>query len=208
MSTLEVLDKNGKSVSTIDVAQEIAEYKANEKIVRDCVEAYLANQRSGTACTKTRSEVSFSGEKPWRQKGTGRARIGDKSSPVWRKGAVAFGPRPRSFTITLPQKVKKSALKHLIAERLNNNAIIVLESLEMENIKTKDFIALLEKINAGSSVLLVLDKKNVNVEKSARNLKEVKVIKSEEINTYYILAHKKIVTTKEAFEKVLKRFSK
>ncbi len=205
MPTLDIVDNNGKAVSTVEVTKELLAYKANPKVVRDAVAALLANRRSGTAHTKIKKEINFSGAKPWKQKGTGRARSGERNSPLWRKGGVVFGPRTRDFNIDIPKKVKASALKQVVVEKLTGKALIIVDSLEIAQPKTKDFVKILENLKVAESALVVLGKKDEKVEKAARNLPEVKVVHASDLNTYDVLSYKKLVATKEAFEIIKKR---
>ncbi|HRZ86387.1 MAG TPA: 50S ribosomal protein L4 [bacterium] len=208
MATLDIIDMNGKAVSTVEVDKTLADVTINDKVVRDAVIAMRANMRRGTAHTKIKKEINFSGEKPWRQKGTGRARSGERNSPLWRKGGIVFGPRTRDFNLGLPRKVKKSALIKVLADKLQQQSVIVLDGLKMEKPKTKDFIAMLGKIKAAEGALIVLARKDDTVEKSARNIPRVDVVHAGDLNTLDVLSHKKIVFTRDAFETVQKRLGK
>lgn len=207
MPTLDIVDKNGKAVSTVEVEKELLEFKTNPKVVRDAVAALLANKRSGTAHTKIKKEINFSGEKPWRQKGTGRARSGERSSPLWRKGGIVFGPRCRDFNVDIPKKVKAAALKQVVVDKMNGKAMIIVESLDIQKPKTKDFCKILENLKVVEGALVVLDKKNEVVEKAARNLPDVKVVHASDLNTFDVLAYKTLVVTKEAFAVITKRLA-
>jgi large subunit ribosomal protein L4 len=207
MPTLDIVDKNGKAVSTVEVTKELLAFKTNPKVVRDAVAALMANRRRGTAHTKIKKEINFSGARPWRQKGTGRARAAERNSPLWRKGGVVFGPRNRDFSIDIPKKVKASALKQVVVEKLNSKSLIVVDSLELEKPKTKDFNMILENLKIEESALVVLAKKDEVLEKAARNLPNVKVVHASDLNTYDTLAYKKLVATKEAFEVIMKRLA-
>ena len=162
----------------------------------------LANARQGTQSTKTRSDVSGGGKKPWRQKGTGRARQGSIRSAQWVGGGVVLGPKPRSYRYTLPKKVKRLALKSALSTKVLENNIIVLDELNLEAVKTKEMVNVLNKLNVDSSALIVLPEVNKNVVLSARNIQKVKTATTNEINTYDVLRFKKFIVTKDAVAKI------
>ena len=174
-----------------------------DQAVKDSVVAFLARMRSGTACTKNRASMtSRSQAKPWRQKGTGRARSGGASSPIWRGGAVAFGPKPRSYAISINKKVEKLALKRAFTDRVNDGDVIVVDKLELADHKTKTMVALLKALNAGDSVLVLVDDYQDNLDLAARNLPNVLVIKGSAVNTYLMLLFKKIIITPAAMQQL------
>jgi len=201
MPKVELLNMEGKKVGDIELADSIFAVEVNESVMHEVVVNYLANQRQGTASTKTRSEVRGGGKKPWKQKGTGRARQGSIRAPQWIKGGIALGPKPRSFKYTLNKKVKRLALKSALTSKVNDNNIIVLDSLNFDEIKTKNMAKVLENIKV-SKALVVISDKNLNVEASARNIPNVKTALVNTINTYDILKYDTLVVTKDAVAKI------
>lgn len=201
MPKVDLLNKEGKKVGTIELADSIFGVDVNEDVLHDVVVNYLANQRQGTQSTKTRSEVAGGGKKPWKQKGTGRARQGSIRAPQWIKGGIALGPKPRSYKYTLNKKVKRLALKSALTSKVNDNQIIVLDELDFDEIKTKNMAKVLENLKA-EKALVVLAEKNVNVSASTRNIPNVKASLVNAINTYDILKYEKLILTKAAVEKI------
>ena len=201
MPKVELLNMEGNKVGDIELADSIFAVEVNESVMHDVVLNYLANQRQGTASTKTRSEVRGGGKKPWKQKGTGRARQGSIRAPQWIKGGIALGPKPRSFKYTLNKKVKRLALKSALTSKVNENSIVVLDSLNFDEIKTKNMAKVLENIKV-SKALVVISDKNLNVEASARNIPNVKTSLVNTINTYDILKYDTLVVTKDAVAKI------
>ena len=201
MPKVELLNMEGKKVGDIELADNIFAVEVNESVMHDVVINYLANQRQGTASTKTRSEVRGGGKKPWKQKGTGRARQGSIRAPQWIKGGIALGPKPRSFKYTLNRKVKRLALKSALTTKVNENNIIVLDELNFNEIKTKNMANVLTNINVSKALVVIADK-NVNVEASARNIPNVKTSLVNTINTYDILKYDTLVVTKDAVAKI------
>ena len=191
----------GKKVGNIELDDSIFGIEVNEDVLHDVVVNYLANQRQGTQSTKTRSEVAGGGKKPWKQKGTGRARQGSIRAPQWIKGGIALGPKPRSYKYTLNKKVKRLALKSALTSKVNDNQIIVLDALDFDEIKTKNMAKVLENLKADKA-LVVLAEKNFNVSASTRNIPNVKAALVNTINTYDILKYEKLILTKAAVEKI------
>ena len=173
MANVAVYNMDGKEVGTIDLKDEVFGVEVNEHVVHMAVVQYLANQRQGTQSTKTRAEVRGGGRKPWRQKGTGRARQGSTRSPQWTGGGVVFAPKPRDYSFKLNKKVKRLALQSALTSKVNDNKIIVLDDLKLDAIKTKDMVKVLGNINA-EKALIVMDGSNTNVMLSARNIPDVK----------------------------------
>lgn len=192
----------GDKIGDIDIADEVFGVEVRPEVMHTAVVNYLANQRQGTASTLTRAEVSGGGRKPWRQKGTGRARHGSIRSPLWRKGGITFGPKPRSFKYRLPKKQRRFAIKSAFSSKVAQDELIVLESLTMEAPKTKEMVKILQDLKADKKSLIVLASKDENVEKSARNIPGVKAINVSNINIYDILNHENLIMTKEAIRKV------
>ena len=201
MPKVDLLNMEGKKVGNIELSEEIFGVEVNEYVMHDVVVNYLANQRQGTQSTKTRSEVSGGGKKPWKQKGTGRARQGSIRAPQWIKGGIALGPKPRSYTYRLNKKVRRLALKSALTTKVQENAIIVLDSLDFNEIKTKNMAKVLEAIKA-EKALVVIAEKDVNVQISLRNIADCKGATVNTINTYDILKYPTLVVTKAAVEKI------
>jgi large subunit ribosomal protein L4 len=163
---------------------------------------YNANQRQGTQSALTRSEVSGGGKKPWRQKGTGRARVGSSRNPVWRHGGVAFAPKPRDYSKKMNKKARRLALKSALTSKVNDKEIIVLENLDLDTFKTKNMVAILKALGVDSKALIVTDGVNDNVVRSAGNIPGVKTTIATSINTYDVLAHDKLVVTRDAAKRI------
>ncbi len=201
MPKVDLLNIEGKKVGDIELSDNVFAVEVNEDVLHDVVVNYLANQRQGTQSTKTRSEVSGGGKKPWKQKGTGRARQGSIRAPQWIKGGIALGPKPRSYKYTLNKKVKRLALKSALTSKVNENQLIVLDALDFSEIKTKNMAKVLENLKVNKALVVLADK-NLNVEASTRNIPNVKVALVNTINTYDILKYEKLILTKEATEKI------
>jgi len=204
MSKIHVLDRSGKKISEIDVPKEVSSYPVKEHLLYEAVVNYRANQRRGTASTKTRAEVRGGGRKPWRQKGTGRARAGSIRSPLWRKGGVVFGPKPRNYSYTMPKKAKGNALKSVLAMKLSEKKILVLKELEFKEPKTKEGAKLLEKLKLDSA-LFVDQQQNKNMFLSLRNIPRIKAVDYKYVNVYDILNHHWLVFSQKAFESFVER---
>jgi large subunit ribosomal protein L4 len=204
MNKLNVIDIiTGNSVEELELDnkwEKYFSYKNPEFVLHEYITAYLANQRQGTHSTKTRAEVRGGGRKPWAQKHTGRARQGSIRSPLWRKGGIVFGPKPRDYEVKFPKK-KKLLVKYLsLADKIKNNNLIVIRELKVESHKTKNFAMLLKNINLDSQKVLIIDK-NIDdkVKLAARNLQNVDLCRINDINAYIVLKNNKLLITKEAF---------
>ena len=203
-----VKDLQGKDQGQIEISTQLERFEelANRRIgtqaAHEVITAIRAARRSGTACTKTMGDVAGSGKKPWRQKGTGRARQGSIRNIHWKGGAVAFAMKPRSYSYTIPKKLKRVALKSALSSKVLENNIIVLDDLALTGIKTKEFVKVLNNLRVDSSVLVVMPAVDEKVVKSARNVPEVKTALVNTINTYDILKYKKFIITKAAVAKV------
>jgi len=195
MPKVDVYDINGKKVSDIELKEEVFGIKPNEAIVHSVLVNYMANQRQGTGNTKTRAEVSGGGKKPWRQKGTGRARQGSIRAPQWYKGGVALGPKPRDFSYTLNKKEKQLAIKSVLSSKVLENNLVVLDKLEFDEIKTKQMVKALENLKLEGKILIVLGAPNKNVQRSAKNIPDVKTSLTNTINVYDLLKYKKLILT-------------
>ena len=195
MPKIDVYNIEGKKVSDIELKDEVFGIKPNEKVVHSVLVNYMANQRQGTASTKTRAEVSGGGRKPWKQKGTGRARQGSIRAPQWFKGGIALGPKPRDYSYSVNKKEKRLAIKSVLSSKVLENNLIVLDNLSFKEIKTKNMVKALEALKVEGKTLIVLPEKNENVQKSARNIKEVKTSLVNTINVYDLLKYNKLVLT-------------
>jgi large subunit ribosomal protein L4 len=202
MSKLSVLDMTGKKVSDIELKDSIFSIEPNMSAMHLVVVSYLANQRQGTQSTKTRSEVSGGGKKPWRQKGTGRARQGSTRSPQWYHGGIALGPKPRTYGIDVNKKVRRLAMKSALSSKVAADEMIVLDSVKLDAIKTKEIAKMFEAIKAQKKVLVVLPENNEVIYKSARNIEGAKVSTVNTLNVYDILNCDTIVVLKDAVTKI------
>ena len=198
MSTINVVNMTGEVVGSVELNDSIFGIEPNQAVVHEVVKNHLANCRQGTQSALTRAEVSGGGKKPWRQKGTGHARQGSTRAPQWTHGGIVFAPKPRSYSYVLNKKVKRLALKSALSAKAAAGEIIVVDSIKMDNIKTKDFRAFLGAIKAEGKSLVVTPVKNENVIKSARNLPGVETAMANLINVYDILKAKNLVLDKEA----------
>ena len=202
MPNVALYNISGKQVGEIELNENIFGVDVNVEAMQQVVKMYLANQRQGTQSALTRAEVSGGGIKPWRQKGTGRARHGSIRSPQWKKGGVVFAPKPRSYRYTVPKKIKRIAMKSALSSKVNENSIVVIEELNFDAPKTKQVVNLLENLNIDSKALIVLADNNENVVKSARNIEGVKATFVNTLNVFDILKYDKFVITKDAVKKV------
>lgn len=202
MPNYSVFDKTGKKVSDIALSDAIFAITPNASAMHLCVVAYLANQRQGTQATLTRAEVRGGGKKPWRQKGSGRARQGSIRSPQWTHGGIALGPKPREYGKTVNKKVRRLAMKSALSSKVAAEELIVLDSLEMNEIKTKEVVSVLKALETGKKVLIVLPEKNETVYRSARNIKGVKTTLVSTLNVYDILNCDSLVVLKDAVSKI------
>lgn len=202
MSNLSVLDMAGKKVSDIELSDAVFSIEPNMSAMHLVVVAYLANQRQGTQSTKTRSEVSGGGKKPWRQKGTGRARQGSTRAPQWYHGGIALGPKPRTYGISVNKKVKRLAMKSALSSKVAADEMLVLDSIALDSIKTKTMAEMLTAIKAGKKTLVVLPENNEVAYKSLRNIEGVKVSTVNTLNVYDILNCNSLVVLKDAVTKI------
>ncbi len=202
MPTIDVYNVEGKKVSTVDLKEEIFGIEPNEAVVHSVLINFLANQRQGTQSTKTRSEVSGGGRKPWRQKGTGRARQGSIRAPQWIKGGIALGPKPRSYTYRVNKKEKRLAIKSVLSSKVLENKLVVIDELPFKDIKTKQMVSALEKNKIEGKTLIMLPEKNEAVQKSARNIEGVKTTLVNTINVYDLLKYSKLVITLDTVKKL------
>ena len=206
MATLNVHNCSGEALHEKDLADSFTHAEVNSAVVHQCVVAYLANQRRGTASTKSRSEVRGSGRKLYRQKGTGRARVGDAGSPIRVHGGVAFGPKSRSYRQRTPKQVRRLGLKSALADRFQNEQCVLIEDFTLERPRTKDIVAILEALNLEGKVLFVLDEHSPNIYLSLRNISQVNSCTWDKLNIYQVLWHDKLVITERAAEKLEAKF--
>jgi large subunit ribosomal protein L4 len=202
---LTVKDINGKDQGELEVKFPLVVGGKGTQAVHDVVVAYNANQRMGTACTKTMGEVNGSGKKPWRQKGTGRARAGSFASPLWRGGGVVFGPKPRDFSKKVGRKTKQLALRKALTERLNAGDVLVVDDLKLDSPKTKAFVEFLKRFELEGTALVVAQTIDPNLRLATRNIQEIEVATSDSLNTYQVLRPRKLLFTRGAFEKLEER---
>ena len=202
MPKVDVYDIKGKKVSDIDLADSVFGIEPNENIVHAVLVNYLANQRQGTQSTKTRAEVRGGGRKPWRQKGTGRARQGSIRAPQWVKGGIALGPKPRSYKYTVNKKERRLAIKSLLSSKVLEKELTVVDKLELAEIKTKTMVKALADLKVEGKTLIVLPENNKNVLMSARNIEGVKTITLNNINVFDLLKYNNLVLPLETVKKI------
>ena len=202
MPKLSVYDMKGKTVGEVELSDAIFGITPNKFAMHAVVVNYLANQRQGTQSTKTRAEVSGGGKKPWRQKGTGRARQGSTRSPQWRHGGIALGPKPRDYRYTLNKKLRRLAMFSALSSKVANNEFVVVDAIKMDEFKTKTVVEMLKALNTGKKTLIVHDNVDEKVIKSAANIPGVKTAQTNTINVYDLLNADKIVAVKGAVEKI------
>ncbi len=207
MPKVAVYNMLGAQVGEIELNDDVFGIEPNKAVMYDFIKMQLANKRQGTSSTKTRTEVRGGGKKPWRQKGTGRARAGSSRNPVWRGGGIAFGPKPRDYSYKLPQKVRRLALKSALSSKALDNKIVVVDEFSFDQPKTKVMVQALEALKVGKKTLLVTADGNVNVVKSARNIEGVKPMRADFINVYDILKHDTLLMTKDAVAMVEEVFA-
>ena len=202
MPKVDVYDMTGSVVGEYDLKDEIFGVEVNEYAIHQVVLNQLANKRQGTQSTKTVSEVRGGGRKPWRQKGTGRARQGSIRSAQWVGGGVALGPKPRSYKYTLPKKLKRLALKSALSGKVADNELILIDQLTFDEIKTKHMVEILKNLNINEKVLVVIDQPDEKIQKSIRNIPDTKIAFVNTINVYDILKYEKFLVTKAAVSKI------
>ncbi len=204
MPTVQVIDTSGKKIKEVKASDEIFAVPLKEHLLYEAVINYRANQRQGTASTKTRGEVRGGGRKPWRQKGTGRARAGSTRSPIWKGGGTTFGPKPRDYSYSLPKKAKKIALKSVLSMKLAEKQLLIVDALKLKEPKTKEFMALIKNLKLDSA-LIVDQHDNKNLFLAARNIPKTKVIDVSQVTVYDVLNHNWLVLTKKAFDSLTER---
>jgi len=205
---LVIKDTKGKEQGELEVKFPLIEDGKGTQAVHDAVVAYQAAQRMGTACTKNVGEVAGTNKKPWRQKGTGRARAGSFQSPLWRGGGVVFGPKPRDFSKKVSRKTRQLALRKALSERLRAGDVVVIDELKLESPKTKNFLSLLSALDLKGTTLIVGQALDKNLALASRNVRSVALTTSDVLNTYDVLRPNKLVFTRGAFEQVEARLAK
>ena len=202
MPKIDVYSIEGKKVKDLELNEKVFGIEPNEEIVHSVYVNYLANQRQGTQSTKTRAEVRGGGRKPWRQKGTGRARQGSIRSPQWIKGGIALGPKPRSYKYTVNKKEKRLAIISVLSSKVLENELVVVDSLKLKEIKTKEMSKILNNLKIEGKALILLPEKDENVQKSSRNIEGVKTTLVNTINVYDLLKYKNLVITLDTVKKL------
>ncbi|MDR9501211.1 MAG: 50S ribosomal protein L4 [Desulfurivibrionaceae bacterium] len=204
MAVAQVYNAKNEQVGEVTLKDDLFGVEVKPHILHDVVRMQLANRRSGNSSTKTRVEVAGSGAKPWKQKGTGRARSGSRRSPIWRGGGIAFGPKPRDYSYKLPKKVRKLGLIMALSARVSEDQLKVVDSLEMAEIKTKDFVGFMNNLEA-KNVLVIIPDHDENIEKSSRNIPKVKVLPVSGLNVYDVLLHEKLILVQTSIAKLEER---
>ena len=202
MPKVDVYNIEGKKVSDVELNDSIFGIEPNEAVVHSVLINYLANQRQGTQSTKTRAEVRGGGRKPWRQKGTGRARQGSIRAPQWIKGGIALGPKPRSYKYRVNKKERQLAIKSMLSSKVLTNNLVVVDKMDLKEVKTKNMVKALEGLKVTGKTLILLPEKNENVQKSARNIEGVKTTLVNTINVYDLLKYTKLVITLDTVKKL------
>ena len=202
MPKVDVYDINGKKVSDVELNEKVFGIEPNETIVHSVLVNYLANQRQGTQSTKTRAEVRGGGKKPWRQKGTGRARQGSIRAPQWIKGGIALGPKPRSYKYSVNKKEKRLAIRSVLSSKVLENELTVVDTLNLKEIKTKSMVKAFSDLKVSGKTLVILPEKNINVQASTNNIKDAKVILVNEINIYDLLKYTNLVLPLDSVKKI------
>jgi large subunit ribosomal protein L4 len=204
MSTVNIVNTKNESVGEIELNDAVFNREVKEYILHEVVRMQRAARRAGNACTKTRVEVRGGGRKPWKQKGTGRARAGTNRSPLWRGGGVAFGPKPRDYSFKLNRKVRQQAVAMALSARFQEGNLVVLDDFSMDQIKTKDFVKIMNVLDVTNGII-VTDNAPEALAKSSRNVNGYKVISSEGLNVYDLLLHKKVILLQPVIESLEKR---
>ena len=207
MPKLEVKNFENKVVGEIELSESVFGAKVNRSLLFAAVKHYLDGLRQGTHSTRNRSQVSGGGKKPWRQKGTGRARVGSSRNPIWRHGGVAHGPTPRTYAFHLPKKMIQGALRSALTEKYTGKAITVVEDFSLQNHKTKELRKLLSQVELTKKLLIIESGENVNLNRASSNLASVKLVSNREVNVYDLLNHEQIVFSRAAIEKLQEALS-
>lgn len=207
MPKVTLYNMEGSDVGELELSERVFGIEPNEPVVHEAVVQHLAGLRRGTHSTKKRGEVRGGGRKPWRQKGTGRARVGSSRSPIWRGGGITFGPKPRDYAFHIPKKKLNLAMRSVLSDKVQEENLTVIEGLQFEAPKTKDMVAVLDALSLDDKILLVLAEEDMNVIKSARNIANVKLATVEQLNVHDTLHAGKVLMTKDAVTKVEEVFA-
>lgn len=207
MDILNVIDTQGQKVGEVAVSKKLLECHANRQLLHDVIVGYQRNQRQGNASTLTKGEVRGSGIKPWRQKGTGRARAGYRSSPVWRGGGVVFGPKPREYARVIPKELRRRALAGLFAEKVRSGQAVIVDRIEAPGAKTKAFAQWLQKIKAGKKPLIIVSECNQDLARASRNIPGAAVVTGAGLNAWLLAAHENVVIAKSYFESLQEKLA-
>ena len=203
MPVVDIVDITNNKVGETSLADDIFGVEVNSFLIHEVVKMQLANRRSGTASTKNRSLVRGGGKKPWKQKGTGRARVGSIRSPLWKGGGTIFGPMPRDYSYLVPKKVRKNALKAALSQKLQENKLVLVDAIIFDEVKSKKFVALMKTFKITNA--LIIDEENKNLSLSARNVTNFKILKPEGLNVFDLMIHDYVVLTKPSLESIEKR---
>ncbi len=202
MATVDVKNLAGKTVKQLDLADAVFGVKPNQSLLWAAVRQYLASQRSGTHKTKSRGEVSGGGKKPWRQKGTGRARVGSTRSSLWRHGSIAHGPQPRDYSYELPKKMLRGALRSALATKFQENKLTVVDQFNLDEPKTKGFAGALHTLGIGKTVLVIDDHTNRNLNLSSRNIEGCDLVRHHEVHPYHVMSHDGLLISESALARL------
>ena len=202
MATVEVKNLEGQKVKELELADEVFAVKPNQSLLWEAVKAHLASQRRGTHSTKSRGEVSGGGKKPWKQKGTGRARVGSTRSSLWRHGSIAHGPKPRDYSYDIPRKMQLGALRSALAAKFQEKKLTVVDGFSLAEAKTKSFAGALKKLEVGAKVLVVDDAANRNLELSAQNISGCDLVRHHQVNAYHVLSHESLLVSEGALKRL------
>ncbi|MGD0920614.1 MAG: 50S ribosomal protein L4 [Terriglobia bacterium] len=202
MATVEVKNLEGQTVRQLELADAVFAVKPNQSLLWEAVKAYLASRRRGTHSTKSRGEVRGGGKKPWRQKGTGRARVGSIRSSLWRHGSIAHGPKPRDYAYKIPQQMLRGALRSALAAKYQDQKLIVIDQFDLSEPKTKTFAGVLHKLGLEKTVLVVNDRANQNLEYSSRNIVGCDLIRHHEVHPYHLLSHDRVLISEGALTRL------
>jgi len=203
MPVVDIMDITNNKVGETSLTDDIFGVEVNPFLIHEVVKMQLANRRSGTASTKNRSLVRGGGKKPWKQKGTGRARVGSIRSPLWKGGGTIFGPMPRDYSYLVPKKVRKNALKAALSQKLQENKLVLVDAIIFDEVKSKKFVALMKTFKITNA--LIIDEENKNLSLSARNVTNFKILKPEGLNVFDLMIHDYVVLTKPSLESIEKR---
>lgn len=207
MAEINIINKENKSVGKTELPDDIFGVEVRKGLLHEVVLNHLANKRQGTAATKTRGMVSGGGKKPYKQKGTGRARAGSNRSPLWKGGGTVFGPQPRDYSYKLPKKVKWTALSSALSAKFNDGEVLIIDELSVKEAKTRAVKALLDSLGLKNNVLIIIPEKNEAIELASRNIPRVNVARVSELNVYSILSHEKLLISKAAIDKMKEAYS-